>query len=166
MAQAARKTDPALSERVKAGVTASDHGGQAGQWSARKAQIAVQVYRRAGGGYIGRKSADNHLAEWTREAWGTKSGRPSAETGERYLPRDARTALTEAEYRRTSDKKRADSAAGHQHSAQPADVAARTAAVRLGHESRAALLERARARGIPGRSRMPRGDLIAALAAS
>jgi hypothetical protein len=31
----------------------SDKGGKAGQWSARKAQLAVQAYKKAGGGYGG-----------------------------------------------------------------------------------------------------------------
>lgn len=73
------------------------------------------------------RTADNHLLQWEREDWGTKSGRASRETGERYLPKAAREALTPAEYARTSAKKRADRTAGKQVSKQPADIAAKTA---------------------------------------
>jgi hypothetical protein len=127
MATVSKKSDPDLWEKVKSEVTAGDKGGAPGQWSARKAQFAVQEYKRRGGGYVGGKSADNHLAQWEREDWGTKSGRDSRETGERYLPKEARDSLTPAEYRRSSAKKRADREAGQQFSKQPADVAAKTA---------------------------------------
>lgn len=127
MAATAKRTDPALWERVKEEVTAGDRGGDPGEWSARKAQLAVQEYKKAGGGYEGRKSADNSLSKWTKEDWGTKSGEESGETGERYLPKAAREALTDEEYARTTAKKRRDTRAGRQHSAQPEDVARKTA---------------------------------------
>ena len=127
MASTARKSDPGLWDKVKAEVTAGEKGGAAGQWSARKAQFAVQEYKRRGGGYVGRKSPDNHLTQWTKEDWGTKSGHDSREAGERYLPKDAREALTSAEYKRSSAKKRADAKKGEQFSRQPNDVAAKSA---------------------------------------
>lgn len=130
MAATAKRTDPALWERVKAEVTAGDRGGDPGEWSARKAQLAVQEYKKAGGGYEGRKAADNSLVRWTKEEWGTKSGRDSGETGERYLPKAAREALTDEEYARTTAKKRRDTRAGRQFSAQPEDVARKTAPAR------------------------------------
>ena len=163
MGASAQKTNPALWERIKAEVTASDHGGLAGQWSARKAQMAVQKYQAAGGGYAGVKASGNHLAQWTAEQWGTKSGHNSLETGERYLPAKARTRLTDEEYARTSAKKKADLKAGHQHSAQPADIAHKVSAVRLEHLSRAELLKRARTHNIAGRSRMNKAALAEAL---
>ena len=74
------------------------------------------------------------LKKWTKEEWGTKSGKPSTQgskaTGERYLPKKAREALTSAEYAATTKKKRADTAKGKQHSAQPKKVAAKTKAYR------------------------------------
>lgn len=130
MAAFARRSDPELWDRVKAEVMAGGKGGRPGEWSARKAQLAVQDYKRRGGGYVGGKSADNHLLQWEREDWGTKSGHASRETGERYLPKAARAALTPAEYARTSAKKRADRKAGKQVSKQPADIAAKTAPYR------------------------------------
>lgn len=164
MASTAQRTDPALWDRIKAEVTAGDKGGAAGEWSARKAQMCVQRYKTEGGGYKGRKDPHNHLAEWTKEEWGTKSGDESLETGERYLPKKARDALTEDEYARTSDKKRADLAAGHQFSAQPGDVAAKTAAARLESLSKADLMKRATQHGVTGRSRMTKAKLAHALA--
>lgn len=127
MAATAKKADPELWEKVKAEVTAGDKGGEPGQWSARKAQFAVQEYKRRGGTYVGRKTADNHLVEWEHEEWGTKSGHDSRETGERYLPKAALKALTPEEYRRTTAKKRADTRAGKQFSKQPARIAEKTA---------------------------------------
>ena len=159
MAETAKKTDPKLWEKVKEEVTEGDKGGKPGQWSARKAQAAVAEYKKEGGGYEGAKSKDNHLAQWTAEEWGTKSGAESGKTGERYLPKDAREHLTDAEYKHTTAKKRADTAAGKQHSAQPKDIARKTNA----GPTRADLLRRAAEHGIAGRSRMKKSELEHAL---
>ena len=172
MSAIAEKTDPALWEKVKSTVTRSNMGGKPGQWSARKAQLATQEYKHEGGGYKGEKTADNHLQQWTEEDWGTKSGHESGETGERYLPKLAREHLTPEEYRRTTAKKRADSRKGKQFSAQPKDIAAKTAndretgAARSSHQglSKTELMETARARNIPGRSKMNREQLEKAVA--
>ena len=67
MAKTASRTAPELWEQVKRELTESAKGGRKGQWSARKAQMAVQEYKRRGGGYEGRKSADNSLRQWTEE---------------------------------------------------------------------------------------------------
>lgn len=170
MSAVAQKTDPELWEKVKTEVVKSDKGGKPGQWSARKAQIATQEYKHEGGGYKGRKTADNHLAQWTHEEWGTKSGKDSGTTGERYLPKAAREHLTDDEYRRTTAKKRADTRRGKQFSAQPKDVARKTARDReTGHASRggetkAALMAKARAKNVPGRSKMSKVELEKAVA--
>jgi hypothetical protein len=169
MSATAEKADPALWERVKEEITQSEKGGHAGQWSARKAQMAVQEYKKRGGTYKGKKTADNHLQQWQEEEWGTKSGAKSGDTGERYLPKEAREALTPEEYKRTTAKKRADTRKGKQFSAQPKDVAEKAAAARRSSkedgagETKAALMQRARARNIPGRSRMSKADLEQAL---
>jgi hypothetical protein len=169
MAGVAKKTDPKLWERVKAKITKGDKGGDPGEWSARKAQLAVQEYKRRGGGYEGRKSSDNHLTQWQAEEWGTKSGRKSKETGERYLPKKARETLTADEYRRSSDKKRADTRKGKQFSQQPQDVAKKAASARkTGKTSgtqptKADLMERAKRRGLAGRSKMSKAELERAL---
>lgn len=167
MAGRAERSDPALWDKIKAGVVAGDKGGHAGQWSARKAQLAVSEYKKAGGGYAGKKSADNHLAQWTREEWGTKSGEESLKSGERYLPKAAREHLSDEEYRRTTAKKRADTRKGKQFSAQPKDVAEKTAHDRehkLGDLTVGELKRRAAERGIAGRSRMKKAELLEALA--
>ena len=74
------------------------------------------------------------LKKWTKEEWGTKSGKPSTQgknaTGERYLPKKAREALSSSEYAATTAKKRKDTAAGKQHSTQPKKIAAKTKAHR------------------------------------
>ena len=64
------------------------------------------------------KESQRSLRAWTKQDWGTKSGKKSSETGERYLPKKAREALSSQEYAATSDKKRKDTAAGKQHSPQ------------------------------------------------
>ena len=70
------------------------------------------------------------LKKWTKQDWGTKSGKPSTQgpkaTGERYLPRKARQALSSQEYAATSAKKRRDTAAGKQFSSQPENIRKKT----------------------------------------
>jgi len=122
----ARRSQPALWEEVVRKVTAGSKGGKPGQWSARKAQLAVALYKAAGGGYVGAKSPKNSLARWTRERWGTKSGRSSLATGERYLPAAALAALSDAEYAATTRAKRAGLARGEQFTPQPPGIAAKT----------------------------------------
>jgi hypothetical protein len=163
VASSAERSDPALWERIKREVTEGEKGGSPGEWSARKAQMAVQRYKAEGGGYKGRKAADNHLTQWTREEWGTKSGEASKATGERYLPKQARDALSDEEYARTTAKKRADTAKGKQFSAQPPDVAAKAADARLTDLPRAELMKRAAQHKVAGRSRMKKHELVAAL---
>ncbi|MCW4116526.1 hypothetical protein NPA31_016305 [Aurantimonas sp. MSK8Z-1] len=169
MSTSAEKTDPQLWEQVKTRVTKGSKGGKAGQWSARKAQMAVQEYKKEGGGYEGGKSEDNSLREWTEEDWGTRSGKPSGETGERYLPKKARKHLSDSEYERTTAKKRRDTRKGKQYSTQPQDVAEKTAHDRQsghgGGRTKAELYAEAKRRKIAGRSKMSKAQLEKALAA-
>ena len=71
------------------------------------------------------------LKDWSKQDWGTKSGKKSSETGERYLPKKAREALSDSEYAATSAKKRKDKAAGKQHSPQPKKIEEKTAKYRM-----------------------------------
>lgn len=128
-------TDNALRERIKKRVMAGTKGGKAGQWSARKAQLVAQEYEKAGGGYTGGKTkAQKSLSKWTGEEWGTRSGKPSTQgpkaTGERYLPKAAREALSPQEYAATTRAKREATKAGKQVSKQPKKIAKKTARYR------------------------------------
>ena len=147
---------------MKSEVTAGDKGGEAGEWSARKAQLAVALYKKKGGGYAGRKDAHNSLAEWTKEDWGTRSGKPSGETHERYLPKAEREALSKSEYDRTTAKKRADTRKGVQYSPQPADIARKTNH-HADDRSKAQLYALAKKQGVAGRSKMSKGELSRAV---
>lgn len=124
-------TKPKLRERLKDKIMAGSKGGKPGQWSARKAQLLTQEYKKAGGGFSGSKTkAQKSLSKWTKEKWGTKSGKPSTQgkeaTGERYLPESARKKLTKKEYAATSRKKREDTKKGKQYSKQPKKIAKKT----------------------------------------
>ena len=46
------------------------------------------------------------LMDWGSQKWRTKSGKPSSQTGERYLPTNAIKALSPAEYAATTRAKR------------------------------------------------------------
>ena len=161
MAATAKKTDPKLWDKVKDEVTASDKGGKPGQWSARKAQMATAEYKKKGGGYAGAKAKDNHLKQWTEEKWDTKSGRESGETGERYLPKKAREAVSDEQYDRSTEKKRSDTAKGKQFSKQPKDVATKAAAARKAASgvTKADLMKKAKAQKVAGRSKMSKAEL-------
>jgi hypothetical protein len=130
----ARSDEPKW-KRIVASVKAGDKGGKPGQWSARKAQLATQRYKKSGGSYSGPKTeAQKSLSKWTKEDWGTKSGKPSTQgakaTGERYLPKKARQALTSSEYAATTKAKREGTKAGKQFVKQPKGVAKKTARFR------------------------------------
>ena len=72
------------------------------------------------------------LKNWTKQKWRTKSGKPSAKTGERYLPEKAIKSLTSAEYAATTRAKRKGKAAGKQFVKQPKTIAKKTARFRRG----------------------------------
>ena len=126
----AKKSNPGLWKRIVSEVKSGTKGGNAGQWSARKAQIAVARYKKAGGGYKGAKSSSNSLAKWTKQKWRTKSGKPSSETGERYLPEKAIKSLSSSEYAATTRAKRIGKAMGKQFVAQPKKIKEKTAKFR------------------------------------
>ena len=89
----ATKKNPSLWKRIVSEVKASSKGGPSGVWSARKAQLATARYKKAGGGYSGKKSSSNSLAKWTKQDWKTSDGSPSRKPGrksvKRYLPAKA-----------------------------------------------------------------------------
>lgn len=81
----------------------------------------------AGGGLA---KPQQSLKSWTKADWGTKSGKKSSETGERYLPKAAIKSLSSAEYAATTKAKRAGKAAGKQFVAQPKTIAKKTSGFR------------------------------------
>jgi hypothetical protein len=72
------------------------------------------------------KKPQKSLKSWTKQKWRTKSGKPSAKTGERYLPSKAIASLSSREYAATTKKKREDTKKGKQHSKQPKKIASKT----------------------------------------
>ncbi len=119
------RNNPELWEKIIQKVKASDKGGKPGQWSARKAQLAVALYKKAGGTYSGSKKG-NALVKWTEENWRTKSGNPSVmgsrATGERYLPSKVIKKLTSKEYNYTTKLKREALKKGKQYSGNPKKI--------------------------------------------
>lgn len=95
-----------------------------GKHSARAMQLAGKIYKDKGGDYTGEKTkSQKALSKWTKEDWGTKSGKKSSETGERYLPAKAIKALSSAEYAATTKAKREGTKAGKQFVKQPEAIA-------------------------------------------
>jgi len=116
-------SNPKLWERIKTNIMNKETAGtKAGQWSARKSQIAVSEYKKQGGGYTTKKDPNNSLTVWSNQNWMTKSGLPSSITHERYLPEKAIKALSTKEYNETSKKKKEDFKKGIQHSKQPENI--------------------------------------------
>lgn len=127
------RTNPKLWEQAKAQAKAK----MGGKHSARAMQLAGKIYKEKGGSYSGKKTeAQKSLSKWTKEDWGTKSGKPSTQgpkaTGERYLPKKAREALTDKEYAATTRAKREGTKQGKQFVKQPKRIAEKTKRYRSG----------------------------------
>ena len=105
----AKRTKESMWKRIVASVKAGSKGGNAGQWSARKAQLATARYKKAGGGYKGKKSSDNKLSKWSKQKWDYVSKgdekKPKRKRG-RYLPKSVRDKMTAAEKAASNRKKR------------------------------------------------------------
>ena len=129
MASAVKK-DPAKWKRIVARVKAGTKGGDPGEWSARKAQLAVSLYKKSGGTYKGSKS-ETSLSKWTKQDWTTSSGKPS-EGKRRYLPRAAWSALSASEKSATNKAKAEGNKRGRQFVKQPKSVAAKVRSFRNG----------------------------------
>jgi ADP-ribose pyrophosphatase YjhB (NUDIX family)/predicted ABC-type ATPase len=110
-------TKPELRNRIKNRIMAGSKGGRPGQWSARKAQLLAQAYRKAGGGYKGGKDKrQRSLSRWTSQDWTTSDGKPANRSGgmRRYLPRAAWSRLSPGQIRATNRKKIQGSRSGSQ----------------------------------------------------
>ena len=116
------KTKPTLWKRIVANVKAGSKGGDAQEWSARKAQLAVALYKKSGGGYQGKKSSSNSLSKWTKEKWTTSSGKPS-DGMRRYLPEKAWSALSPSQKAATNRAKKQGNQEGKQFVSQPKKIA-------------------------------------------
>lgn len=76
------------------------------------------------------KAPQKSLRDWTSQEWGTKSGKPSSKTGERYLPKAAIESLSPQEYAATTRAKREGKAKGKQFVKQPDKIAKKTSRFR------------------------------------
>ena len=75
---------------------------------------------------MAKAKSQQSLDKWTKQKWRTKSGKPSAQTGERYLPSKAIESLSSSEYAATTRAKRKGTKAGKQLVAQPKKIAEKT----------------------------------------
>ena len=116
-------TDPELRERLKNKILNSEKGGNSGEWSARKAQLLANAYKKSGGGYKqGLSKKQQNLKKWAKEEWMTRSqyetGSPdkaiTENTTKRYLPKKAWGNLNPNERASTDLKKRTKSKDGQQ----------------------------------------------------
>jgi hypothetical protein len=76
------------------------------------------------------KNPQQSLKDWSKQNWRTKSGKPSSQTGERYLPEAAIKSLSAKEYAATTKAKREGTKAGKQFVKQPKAIAKKTAKFR------------------------------------
>ena len=76
------------------------------------------------------KDPQQSLKDWGKQKWRTKSGKPSSQTGERYLPEAAIKSLSAAEYAATTKAKLKGTASGKQFVAQPKSIAKKTSKFR------------------------------------
>lgn len=125
------RSNEALWEKAKSEAKAK----MGGKHSARAMQLAGKIYKEKGGDYTGPKTkAQKDLTKWTKEDWGTKSGKNSTlgreATKERYLPKKAIENLSPSEYASTTKAKRAGTKRGKQFVAQPKKIASKTAKYR------------------------------------
>jgi len=113
-----KKTNPSLWESSKKKAIAK----MGGKHSARAMQLAVKLYKKAGGGYKGAKKASNSLSKWSKQKWRTSDGSKS-EGKKRYLPDAAWKALSSSEKAATNRAKAAGDKKGKQFVKQPKSIA-------------------------------------------
>lgn len=120
-------TKPELREKIKSRILASSKGGNPGQWSARKAQLVANEYKKAGGGYKDKASKkQKSLKKWTKQEWTTSDGKPSRrltksgkEVVKKYLPKKAWDNLDKEEVKKLDRSKRKAEKKGEQFSSSP-----------------------------------------------
>ncbi len=102
-------TKPELREKLKEKIRKGDKGGRKGEWSARKSQLLVNEYEKAGGGYTSgkRTKKQTDLEDWGDEEWTTRAGKTAVrgDKTHRYLPKKAWDKLSKEEKEATDAKK-------------------------------------------------------------
>lgn len=70
-------TKPILRNRIKNEILRGGKGGSPGQWSARKAQLLANEYRKAGGGYKTNRPSRNQMTikKWDKKTFKKKLGK-------------------------------------------------------------------------------------------
>jgi len=124
------KEQAKIRRRLKKSIKARNtHGTKAGQWSARKSQLLKQEYeaaceKRGLRAYKGDKTQkQQNLTDWSRQKWGTASGKKSSKTGEPYFPEKAIEALKDRGlYAKAKRQKQAATKAGKQHARYSDDI--------------------------------------------
>jgi hypothetical protein len=166
-----RYTHPELRRRLAAELLQSDKGGPPGKWSARKSQLLVKAYERAGGEYLEGRNLDSARAlhAWTEQDWQTRRGRASARDRggmHRYLPAEAWRRLTPKEREAAERSKREADRRGVDRVPWPPAV--KRVMREIAEDARRGrtktdLYLRAKALGIRGRSKMNRRQLEIAI---
>ena len=133
-AAVAIKRDPAKWEAAKREAKAK----MGGKHSARAMQLAVQIYKKKGGEYAGKKPApsSNKLRTWTKQKWQWSGGDRDGQGGEGvYLPKRSASALKStkqgrARLARAVREKREATARGQQFSQHGLHVGKKRSEVR------------------------------------
>jgi len=123
------KTNPSLWKRIVSQVKSGSKGGDSGEWSGRKAQLAVKKYKAAGGGYKGSKSSKNSLSKWSKQKWRTSDG-SNSEGKKRYLPDKAWKSLSKGEKSAANSSKKAGDSKGKQNVPLPKKISKKVAKYR------------------------------------
>ena len=104
-------------------------GTKAGQWSARKSQELKRQYEAACdkkglNSYKGKKTkSQDNLSKWSKQKWGTASGKKSSTTGEPYFPAKAVAALKKKDlYAKAKRQKAKATRAGKQNARYSDDI--------------------------------------------
>jgi pterin-4a-carbinolamine dehydratase len=104
-------------------------GTKAGQWSARKSQELKRQYEAACdkkglNPYKGKKTkSQDNLSKWSKQKWGTASGKKSSTTGEPYFPAKAVAALKKKDlYSKAKRQKAKATRAGKQNARYSDDI--------------------------------------------
>jgi hypothetical protein len=166
-----RYTKPELRRRLKAQIMRSDRGGRPGQWSARKSQLLVKAYERAGGGYVRGKNREEatSLHAWTEQSWQAREGQGAARDRggmHRYLPAEAWRRLRPEEREEAERSKRHADQQGMERVPWPPAVRRvmrQLEAESSGRQTKTELYLRAKALGIVGRSKMNKQQLQRAI---